>query len=451
MIHQNVFFKKYDMIAAKIGKTLLEAYNSEKGTKHNAKSFFEEVFFKLFYDDEKYMQWVTNSPFVQGMKKGIAPTQKERNEKLEKLKIKIKENEPDASIAIGFPSSDLTATTSGQVSSMKLPFEEEDVYSSWIGGGLGIGIQGGLSIYFDNPKILMLLCEGWSVYRHDFLNKSAYKKMRGNQIDTWNGQWLSHILSKDFMKEQPLLDFEGLDTTKDGTIELKTQNWLKVLFGIAYQFPDLIITGYIFSLGQTNRTVGFIPFVLPQINKPIHLYKKLFGENEYLKHSKKIEDIYGSELSFIKCCEMGSIGIKALEPKGLKGYIFPSKEGEVKYPNYKKADDIQTVSFNTYITWIIAMLKNESLWDKAETYAQAFVDFEGGAKNAKKDRVNDVSKVLSSPNRKSFIDTMTILVEKSDSQPVNFLELAEQVDKMPADNFSYFLTLIRFRYAYLKK
>lgn len=439
------------MIAAKIGKTLLEAYNAEKGTTHTAKSFFENVYFKLFYDDEKYMQWVTNSPFVQGIKKGIAPTQGERIEKLEKLKLKISTNEPDASIAIGFPASDLTATTSGQVSSMKLPFEEEEVYCSWIGGGLGIGIQGGLSIYFDNPKILMLLYEGWFIYRYEFLNKSAYKKMRGNQIDTWNGQWLAHVLSKDFMQEEPLLGFDALDTTKDGTIELKTQSWLKVLFGIAYQFPKLVITGYIFSLGQTNKTIGFIPFILPQINKPIQLYKKLFGENEYLKYSRKIEDIYGSELSFVKCCEMGSIGIKALEPKGLKGYIFPTKEGEVKYPNYKKADNIQIISFNTYLTWILAMLKNESLWDKAETYAQAFISFESGAKNAKKDRVNDVLAVLSSSKRRDFIEAMTILVEKSDSQPTNFLELVEQVDKMPADNFSYFLTLIRFRYAYLKK
>ena len=325
------------------------------------------------------------------------------------------------------------------------------VYYSWIGGGLGIGVQGGLSMYFDNPKILMLLFEGWSVYRNSFLNGTAYKKMRGNQIDTWNGQWLAHTLNKDFMKEHPLLDFSGLDITKDGTIELKTQSWLKVLFGIAFQFPDTTLTGYIFSLGQTNRTVGFIPFILPQINKPIHLYKKLFGENEYLKNSKQIESIYGSELSFIKCCEMGSVGIKALEPKGLRNYIFPTKDGEVKYPNYKNTDDKQKISFNTYITWILAMLKNDSLWDKAETYAQSLVEFEGGAKSAKKDRVNDVVKVLGAPHRKGFIDALTVLVEKSEAQPATFLELAEQVDKMPADNFSYFLTLIRFRYAYLKK
>lgn len=489
------------MIAAKIGKTLLDAYNDEKGTQHNAKTFFEEVFFPLFYDHEKYLQWVTNSPFVQGITTGdtnlygtelkkVKLSEKEKlEEQLNELKKeygsdridlktdrkggqykillrndtiqraerlnafvnKVSKTEPDSSIAIGFPSMDITATTSGQVTNLKMPFAEEEVYCSWIGGGLGIGIQGGLCMYFDNPKILMILYEGWSLYRNEFLNNSAYKKMRGNQIDTWNGQWLAHVLHKDFLKDHPLLDFNGVETTKDGTMELKTQNWLKILFGIAYQFPQTILTGYIFSLGSMNKTVGFIPFILPQITKPISLYKKLFGENEYLKNSKQIESIYGSEFGFNKCCEMGSIGLKALEPKGLKDYIFPTKEGKVQYPNYKKADNIKIISFHTYITWILAMLKNDSLWEKAETYAQSFIDYEGKDKKLSTGRSNEVEKVLSSLNRKGFIDALTMVVKKSDSQPPTFLELAKQVDSMPADNFAYFLTLVRFRYAYLKK
>ena len=438
------------MIAAKIGKTLLTAYNAEKGTQYSAQSFFEQVFFPLFYDHQKYMQWVTNSPLVQGVKKGVVSTPEERKERLEKLKTKIAENEPDASIAIGFPASELIATTSGQVSNIALPFAEEDVYCSWIGGGLGIGIQGGLSIYFDNPKILMLLYEGWSVYRFSFLNKPMYQKMRGNQIDTWNGQWLAHVLSPLYRKEQPVSNFGGLET-KDAVIELTTQTWLKVVLGIARKLPNTTLTGYVFSLGQTNRTVGFIPFALPAIQRPMNLYRKLFGENEYLDNLDKIESLYGSELGFIKCCEMGSIGIKALEPKGLKSYIFPTKDGDVKYPNYKKADNAQIISFNTYITWILAMLKNDTLWEKAETYALSLVEFEGGAKSAKKDRVNDVVKLLAAQHRKGFMEALTTLVEKSDAQPTHFLALAEQVDTMPADNFSYFLTLIRFRYAYLKK
>ena len=56
------------MIAATIGRKFLLAYNRKFGTHYDAKTFFTEQYFPLFFDHEKYMQWVTNSPFVQGIK-----------------------------------------------------------------------------------------------------------------------------------------------------------------------------------------------------------------------------------------------------------------------------------------------------------------------------------------------------------------------------------------------
>ena len=53
------------MIAATIGRKFLLAYNRKFGTHYDAKTFFTEQYFPLFFDHEKYMQWVTNSPFVQ--------------------------------------------------------------------------------------------------------------------------------------------------------------------------------------------------------------------------------------------------------------------------------------------------------------------------------------------------------------------------------------------------
>ena len=52
------------MIAATIGRKFLLAYNRKFGTHYDAKTFFTEQYFPLFFDHEKYMQWVTNSPFV---------------------------------------------------------------------------------------------------------------------------------------------------------------------------------------------------------------------------------------------------------------------------------------------------------------------------------------------------------------------------------------------------
>ena len=132
------------MIAANIGKIFLDAYNEKYKCNYSAKQFFIEKYFELFFNHEKYMQWVTNSPFVQGIKKGVAPTPEERKTKLETLVNKIATNDADASIAIGFPSLDLIASTSGQITNLKLPLKEDDVYLSWIGGGLGVGVQSGL-------------------------------------------------------------------------------------------------------------------------------------------------------------------------------------------------------------------------------------------------------------------------------------------------------------------
>jgi hypothetical protein len=436
------------MIASQIGLNFISEYNKTHGTKYTARSFFIEVFAPLFFDHEKYMRTGGNAPLDNPkIKKGTYPNKEDRAERITKT-ISLIDTDPLGSSGIGYPSKDILATTSGMVTNLDLQITSERVYASWIGAGFSIGIEGGYSFFIDNPEIMMLLYEGWYNYRNEFLNKVAYKKMRGNQIDTWNGQWLSHILSKEFIKEHPFIGFDALNTTKEGVIELTTQSWLKVLFGLAFKFPNSTFTAYVFSVGQVNETIGFIPFIFPQINKPVYLYKKFFGENEYLKNSKKIEGIYGSALGFIKCCEMGSIGLKALEPKGLREYILPNKKGEIKFPDYKKTDDNQKISFNTFIIWILAMLNNESLWDKAETYAQAFIDYEVNDKKLSTSRGNEVKTLLSSTKRQKFIEGLTVIVDKDKS--IMFLELAKEVDKMPADNFIYFLTLIRFRYTFLK-
>ena len=266
------------MIAANIGKIFLDAYNEKYKSQYSAKEFFVEKYFSLFFDHEKYMQWVTNSPFVQGIKKGMAPTVAERKLKLEVLIDKISKSEPDASIAIGFPSLDLTASTSGQITNMRLPLKENEIYLSWIGSGLGIGVQSGLSILFDNKQILLDLYDGWQFYR-EFLNKTP--QLRGNQINTWNGQWLAHRYNKNsYDKANPIASFGPFGSMNDGGLEVTTQTWTKVLVGVARNYPNTLMTGYVYSLGQTNITVGFIPFELPRIRQPYELYAKYFGSSK---------------------------------------------------------------------------------------------------------------------------------------------------------------------------
>ena len=96
------------MIAATIGRTFLNAWNSKYQKEYSAKEFFENEYFPLFFDHPKYMLWIMNSPFVQ-MKKGQKPellTHEERLEKLNELQDKIDSGFRDASVAIGFPASE---------------------------------------------------------------------------------------------------------------------------------------------------------------------------------------------------------------------------------------------------------------------------------------------------------------------------------------------------------
>ena len=94
-------------------------------------------------------------------------TPNERQEKLEDLHEKISTGNKDASIAIGYAASEEKgyASTSGQVTNIPIVISENDIYYSWIGSCLALGIQGGISIMFEHPEILLDTFIGWKYYR----------------------------------------------------------------------------------------------------------------------------------------------------------------------------------------------------------------------------------------------------------------------------------------------
>lgn len=432
------------MITATIGKIFLETYNRKYGTKYDAKTFFVEVYHPLFFDSNKYLQWVQNSPFVQ-MKKGQKVetlTAEERKEKLQYFFAKVDEcKNPDASIAPGFPASEEKefATTSGQVTNLNLVTGKDDIFLSWIGSSLGVGLQGGLSILFPEPVILLDLFEGWKLYRKVI---GENDKLRGNQVNTWNGQWLAHRYSKDFLQEQPMADFSPFETTNDG-MSVATQSWTKVLIGISRQFSNPKMMGYVYNLGQTNTTIGFIPFSLEHIRRPIQLYAKLFDADE----GKKAEDLWGTENGFRACCQLGAIGIEAMQPKGLRQYMKAEKDKTVRLPKY---DDKQIINFHSYQIWLLAMLNNDELWTKSIEFAQTLQSHTEKSKNGKTTNSRQIDAVLSATNKKTFIEALTTIA--SESADVNGLvEMAQIINQMPNDNVPYLLTLIRFQYATLQQ
>lgn len=431
------------MITATIGKIFLEAYNKKYETNYDAKSFFIDVYHPLFFDSNKYLQWVQNSPFVQmkGKQKVETLTENERKEKLQDFISKVGACKiPDASIAPGFPASEEKeyATTSGQVSNLNLSTSKDDIFYSWIGSSLGVGVQGGLSILFSDYQILLDLFEGWQLYRKVLTEN---EKLRGNQANTWNGQWLAHRYSKNYHEDQPMAEFNPFETSKD-CISITTQSWTKVLIGISRHFSNPKIMGYVYNFGQTNTTIGFIPFSLEHIRKPIQLYAKLFDAEE----GNNAEDLWGTENGLRVCCQKGAIGVESMLPKGLKQYMKAEKDKSVKLPKYNENN---IINFHTYQIWLLAMLNNEELWTKSKDFAQTLQAFVSSDKKLSTKRSNQVMNILESTSKKAFLSALSEIASDIDS----FSEIEENakvVHLMPNDNVPYYLTLIRFHYAGLE-
>ncbi|HET8861465.1 hypothetical protein [Marivirga sp.] len=436
------------MIPSVIGKTFLKAYNEKYNKQLSPKEFFEEEYWELFYNHPKYLQWVTNSPFVQ-MKKGQKPhllTEIDRKEKLENLFEKAENEIPDASFAIGFPASESKefASTSGLVSEVLIPVNEEEVFLSWIGSSLGIGVAGGFTILFDDPVITLQTYEGWKIYR-DYLNDPVLQKLRGNQINTWNGQWLTYSFnSKDYRED---FDFSMLTDYKvfkveTSLAEVNTVNWSRLFFSLSLAFPDKEMMGYVYGFGQTNKTIGFIPFQLKSGKKLWEIYQQLFGGQKVDKNI--FESLFGMHIK--RACELGSIGLQALRPEGLKKYMK-----EDKNLSFKKEEEL--INYQAYKTWLVAMLtKNkEEITDYTMDLAKIIQKYRAGG--TKLDRKTLIEKELfASPSKKGFIEALTKMIKDLDGENlINIKQLKDEVHLMTNEEYGYFCTLLKFDYAFVEK
>ena len=168
----------------------------------------------------------------------------------------------------------------------------------------------------------------------------------------------------------------------------------------------------------------------------IDLYQKFFG----IDSEKKAEPLWGTAFGLLKACQSGAIGIRAMEPKGLRDYIEKGK-----MPKIKESEE-ETINFNTYKIWIMAMLNNEELWVKAQEFAKEMQVFVKKDKPKSTKRKNQVDSVLESINKKNFFACITEIVKEAENSD-KIEEVAKLIHLMPNDNVPYFLTLIRFHYA----
>lgn len=441
------------MITANVGRSFLNHYNTKNGLDLSPKEIFEKVFIPLFYDHPQYLMVGGNTPLenpkIQWKEKKF-PSEENRRNRISALIAKIDDGVYDTRTAMDAQASEINgfATTSGQVTDLKIEINLENVYCSWIGISMGIGVSGSQVILFDNSTVFDVLFQGWQVYR-DFLNDPAYSGLSGNKINSWNGQWLSHVLGKNYSAEDPLQNFSGLETNKEGNIQVVVQSWLKIILAIARKVPQPSMTGYIYKHGQTNSTFGFIPFNLKTIRYPSELYTKLFGEYAYQRDSKIVESLYGSGASFQRICQMGAIGIAALEPTGLKEIMKGTK-------SFKFDDKRETqITFNTYITWLLAMLNNDEFWDEAGKAAEMlhrYATFTKRAKDLGTSKSSQVDNLFEATSKPKLLSELALIIKNSDESFASDLEnLAFRFHKLPNDNFQYFKTLVLLRYSALSK
>lgn len=473
------------MITSTIGRIFLDAYNEKNGTSYDAKTFFVEVYHPLFFDSPKYLQWVQNSPFVQGLrstdkgygvetivkkedgskfrnkkelidyvgknydskdilsKKGLqkidSPSliikfdRQQRVDMLNKFISKVEGSKLDGSFAIGFPAAEDTAPTSGQVSSISFDYLAEDVYLSWIGMSLSLNF-GGYSVSLYNEKILLDIYEGWKFYRK-YVDKN--KKLEGKHIDTWNSLWISHRYSKSYKEGNPCANFSPFDN-KDGLMVEKSPSWIEALVMIAMneKIKTYQMMSYIYKLDKTNITIGYVPIYLEQIKKPYELYKKFF-QRKPPKALFTLWDAYG----FKELCKSGVINLRTLEPKSLSSY-FNNKD--VKVPK----DESQKIRFNIYKCWLFAMLDNENngdLWEKSINFAKMLDTYlETNPKKTNTQRNNSVEKLLSSKDKLSIVQIASDMLDEK-SINLQLQEFVKTVHMMNQDDLKYFMTLIKFQ------
>lgn len=425
------------MYTAYIGRKLVALFNQKNGTEHSNESFFDSVYYPLFFDDARYLLHVHNAlPFQQSKFAKDPIARKKTKAELHKV---IKTSLPNGSTFVGAAASGVEGTTSGQVTSLNLGFSSEDAYASWIGAGLGIGVEGGLSFLIDSEEIIWATFKGWEYYRKRLRDTPNQK---GNQVNTWNGVWLSHCLNRRYSAENPMIGFDfTMFKSINEQVGIKTQSWIKVLFALAFKHPDQALLAYVYSLGQMNKTVGFIQFNLPQVKRLNEIYAHLVKLSEFEIAQKQLEDMYDTEFSFRRACMTGSIGLKALEPAKLREIM----DGKRNFRPPK--DEATAITFTIYQTWITAMLDNKQMLEKSQEIAKHLRDFVLGDQKSKTTRKNLVDKILEAGSRKLFIEKLKDAIQSGSLDDQFFDEVVAEIMYMPADHFPLFMTLIRFKYA----
>jgi hypothetical protein len=432
------------MYTSYIGKQFLQLYNEREGTQLSARAFFDEVFFPLFFDDDRHLMHVHGSSFFQQMPtKNISAGITKNEAKRLRLHESIKQGKISGSTFVGYAAESITAVSSGQVSSLTPEIDSEEIYASWIGAGLAISMSGA-AILINEPEILIQLFQGWKYYRQ-FV--SQIPNLKGNQIDTWNAYWICHVLSFDFDEDYPLDNLDIYpENNPGGLLAIPSQPWVKVIFSLAKLFPKQTLTANAFYFDKTNYSFGFVNLYLPVVEAIYQVRDHVFlNSSETSLNNNEIGKLQPF-FNFRNACMLGTIGLKALEPQGLRAYM---PKGTAKYAqgkDFKFLDDASFQQYNLFKIWIIAMLNKTELLELAAEVAKSLHTMKD--ERGKTTFATLAKEVREAKNLKTFIETLTTILEKGQGTASTFKSVVTQVLKMPSDNFPLFITLVRFEYQY---
>lgn len=437
------------MYTSYIGKKFLKLYNEQEGTSFSAEQFFTEIQFPTFFDSDKHLMHVHGSTFFQSISDNkIKESGNEPLARIKRLQDDIFNGKISGSTYVGYAAGEVTAVTSGQVSSIDYEITKEEIYLSWIGQGLAIGLKGGL-LFIDDERIFRLLFKGWKLYRkhHD-----QTPNLKPRQIETWNGQWLSFCSQFKSIDSIDEYQFQiDIDTTdKEGGVNsIATIPWVKIVFALSKMYGNKTFTAQAFVSSKTNTTYGFVNIYLQEIRKMFELRDNLFFNGESVLKEEEIEALT-TFYSFREACKLGTIGLKAIEPAKLREYMPKGSFLYAQGKEYKFSNEESFMNYKLFKIWIITMLNKTELLKLATGVAGALLDFEKSDERGKKVFSTLSQNVRESGNLKTFIDKLTEVLNHLPSNADVFKEVVEQVLKMPSDNFPLFITLIRFEYAYKK-
>lgn len=439
------------MYTASIGKVILNRFR-EKLIRPDmtARELFDEVFFPLFFDDERYLMVANNSKFDQAFKKKKKHplTEQVRHKALIDFHSAVDElTAHEGHLYLGGYARSSEEPMASQISDLSIPVDSENTYLTWFGAAAGIGIKGDLYLLINDQIIIDQIIQGWTWYR-EYMQRT--KTLKPHQINTWNGWWLVIVNSQfSYNPQDPIsLIPQEMINHKDGITALNTVMWSKLLFSLASNRSNLdYLLAYVYKIYyKGNTSIGFIPLMITQVNRLTDTYKLVAGESA---NKANFQRLYETELGFVTACRMGAIGLRALQPKKLGDYITEYR-GKVKTP--KTVTDEDKIKFSFYKTWIIAMLDNKTLVRMARKLAQNLNSI-GPADRGKTTLSNKTESVLKATSQLKLVNALTELLEDKDLQkqedfnPSIFREVVEEVMSLPATKVPLFLTLVRFENA----